>query len=1386
MNTTGNTNVEVIYDIMTIRNPHDGATNTRINEVTLQYRIGIAGAWTTLVGMEYQNNTTTQIGVGVTTPQNPQTKTVLLPAACDNQAVVQLRWASRQVSGTGSRPSFAVDNLSVAQSFVTNTTVAFVGATSTVSEGVGTTNLTLAINNFSTIQATTVEVAITAGSAARVNSYTTQTVTFPVNDGTNQTQTITVTDDAVYDGGGAVTFTLQNIAGGQGTPAIAGPSNHVLTITENEPSPLLINELDYDNPGGILNLPDSLEFVELMNTGLIAIDLLGYQIELVNGTGGGAAVYTTIVLPSFSLAPGAYYVVGNDATIPNVNLVTGASTNFIQNGAPDAIGLRDPLNILLDAVSYDGNTGAPYTEGTGIAIIDGDDATDGIGLSRFPNGTDSNDNSVDWSRRCLSPGAANNSTNVFCICESPAATAISQCVDDFTWEIVVSVTSTGSGTTVDITNDVNGIQALNVGVGDTTIGPFANNAFVTITVAHETFSQCNIQLGGFFNNCLPDCNNVIGGPDVPGAPCDDLDPGTENDVWSPLCVCAGNPIQAGVGFILPSSSATEPSIAATIGVEMNIAPVSTVVVDITDAGTGTATSGTDYTAVGTQQLTFLPTDTYPYTQTFNVLITDDGDYEPIETVNLALAVSSGPANAVIATHTIAIISDDAPQLRINEVDYDNAGTDNAEWVELKNTGAAALNIAGFVVQLVNGTPVIPAVYKSIVLPSFVLPAGGYYVIGNNATIPNLNLLQTPATDMIQNGSPDAVALRDPSNNLIDAFSYEGNTGAPYTEGTGTGVATSDDNAIVLKVMARYLDGNDTDDNSIDWRAWCATPGVSNATVDADSDGTADCLDGCPLDANKIAPGVCGCGVADVATTWYTDIDVDGFGDPATGVPGFTCLPPLGSVQDNTDDCPTLFGKNGDACNDNNPFTRAMPIVACACVGTPVPCDNWVLTVNVDGAGSEITWQMIDATSPFVLASGGPYLNNSTNTPTICVPQGACFNLTFTDGGNNGIAGGGWKLVDNFGRRILDNTGNGGCFTTTSTNSEAFCNQPSSTQTVIATDCDRVNWLASNVITASPDAAVSAQYGIGDQTDDGYWFWFTNPCGGYTRKIFRNHATSGGNGPANAVRAAKLKLSTIVTNPLPSGTLLNVRVRTQVNGGVGNWGPACLFEIDPTACTLTQLNNTIGDPNLSCGVTGKVVGASGNTGKIFAKVVTSGGNPATNYRFEFVEVGEGYLRNVVSTNAALLLAQWQSNPLLCGTYTYTVRVQASFDGGATYCPYGVACTVEITNNSIYCTVPFAGGGGDRSVIENMVGFSMYPNPNRGDQLFLNMYDFSTEVNTVTMDMFDIFGKRVMTRTFAVADGQMNQVVDLGSEFAAGLYMVNITAGETVKTERLVIE
>ena len=98
---------------MTIRNPYDGGANTRINEVTLQYRIGTSGTWTSLTGIEYQNNTTLQT-TAVTTPQNLQSKSITLPVGfVTTRRWFNLRWPSRQVSGGGSRPSFAIDNVSV-------------------------------------------------------------------------------------------------------------------------------------------------------------------------------------------------------------------------------------------------------------------------------------------------------------------------------------------------------------------------------------------------------------------------------------------------------------------------------------------------------------------------------------------------------------------------------------------------------------------------------------------------------------------------------------------------------------------------------------------------------------------------------------------------------------------------------------------------------------------------------------------------------------------------------------------------------------------------------------------------------------------------------------------------------------------------------------------------------------------------------------------------------------------------------------------------------------------------------------------------------------------------------------------------------------------------
>ncbi|SIR31411.1 T9SS-dependent choice-of-anchor J family protein [Pontibacter lucknowensis] len=105
--------VKVSFEMMTLRNPYDGGSNTRINEVVLQYRVGTSGDFINLDGTAYQNNTEKWTTSGNTAPQKLETFTITLPEAAENQEVVQLRWASRQISGGGSRPSFAVDNIEV-------------------------------------------------------------------------------------------------------------------------------------------------------------------------------------------------------------------------------------------------------------------------------------------------------------------------------------------------------------------------------------------------------------------------------------------------------------------------------------------------------------------------------------------------------------------------------------------------------------------------------------------------------------------------------------------------------------------------------------------------------------------------------------------------------------------------------------------------------------------------------------------------------------------------------------------------------------------------------------------------------------------------------------------------------------------------------------------------------------------------------------------------------------------------------------------------------------------------------------------------------------------------------------------------------------------------
>lgn len=165
-------------------------------------------------------------------------------------------------------------------------------------------------------------------------------------------------------------------------------------------------------------------------------------------------------------------------------------------------------------------------------------------------------------------------------------------------------------------------------------------------------------------------------------------------------------------------------------------------------------------------------------------------------------------------------------LVINEVDYDQPGTDAAEFLELENVSGSAIDLDPYSVELVNGNAGGAVLYQTIGLPAAILASGDVYVICANATtVANCDLDVTPETNLIQNGSPDGIGLRLGAT-LIDALSYEGNTGAPYTETSGAGL--DDDASLAGKALSRCPDGFDTDRNNADFGLRDATPGIANS------------------------------------------------------------------------------------------------------------------------------------------------------------------------------------------------------------------------------------------------------------------------------------------------------------------------------------------------------------------------------------------------------------------------------------------------------------------------------------------------------------------------------------------------------------------------------
>ena len=218
----------------------------------------------------------------------------------------------------------------------------------------------------------------------------------------------------------------------------------------------------------------------------------------------------------------------------------------------------------------------------------------------------------------------------------------------------------------------------------------------------------------------------------------------------------------------------------TFTVTLEPASSDTVTVKYADAGTGTATSGTDYTAVTADTLTFASGVT---SQTFEVTVTGDTAIESDETVVITL---SDVNNALLSggTGTGTIENDDYPVLSIDEPSVVEGGDGDSPTL----TFTVTLEPASSDTVTVKYADAATGTATSGTGADYTAPTAGTLTFAPNETDKTIDVTVNGDTD----DEPDetvVIKLSEPSN-----AQFAG--GTPTASGTGT-IKNDDDPVITI-------------------------------------------------------------------------------------------------------------------------------------------------------------------------------------------------------------------------------------------------------------------------------------------------------------------------------------------------------------------------------------------------------------------------------------------------------------------------------------------------------------------------------------------------------------------------------------------------------------
>ena len=180
--------------------------------------------------------------------------------------------------------------------------------------------------------------------------------------------------------------------------------------------------------------------------------------------------------------------------------------------------------------------------------------------------------------------------------------------------------------------------------------------------------------------------------------------------------------------------------------------------------------------------------------------------------------------------------------------------------------------------------------------------------------------------------------------------------------------------------------------------------------------------------------------------------------------------------------------------------------------------------------------------------------------------------------------------------------------------------------------------------------------------------------------------------------------------------------------------------------------------------------------------------AINYTYEFTQVvscTDGTSISVVPATYTTVSATPYMGLGVLGSLpnagAWNVRIRPNFGYGEGV--FGPAQRILVNNTSASGMLNEEEADVDFRVLEEGQTWSVYPNPSNGNAI--NVQAFDLQADQVSVRVMDAMGRVVYNQVYSV-DGYLNTSVVFDQSLSAGIYMVEITDNDLVKTERLMIQ